>query len=241
MHIFIRRFKIYLFAPFVSIYSKQSSRRGVFVAMKHIAHENGILSLFKGVTLSVLIWLPLASLVTGNLEFIKVKGEELLTMLKGKPESAEQQAERLARETKIKADKDSAAAKAKAESDAKDAAMKRAAAEAAAEAMARAEREAAETEERGLAEDQALVEEQQQEPYSQESAAEETAPFVGETSAGSALNGVSDEADVLNNSNEQEAAVSEPVVEGEARGQTSEEHEHETPAVEADGDGELFV
>jgi hypothetical protein len=229
VHIFISGFKIYMFAPFISFYSKQSSRRGVFVAMKHIAHENGILHLFKGVTLSVLIWLPLTALVTGNLEVIKSKGEELLAILKGKPESPQEQTERLAREAKIKADKGAAAAKAKEDSDANDAAKKRAAAELEAEARARAERDAAEADARRVSEAQAAAEmEQQPEPQYQESAGEETARMVDETSADSVQDEVSGEVEVVTNSHEQDAVVSEPVVESEAG---VEEH---APAVDAD-------
>lgn len=98
-----------------------SSRRGIFIAMKHIAHEHGILSLFKGVTLSTLIFAPLFAAFAGNYNVIKEQSLKIVKLLKkeGSPEAvAKREADAKARAdatAKAKAEKEAHAAKLKAE------------------------------------------------------------------------------------------------------------------------------
>lgn len=100
---------------------KTSSRRGIFIAMKHIAHEHGILSLFKGVTLSTLIFAPLFAAFAGNYNVIKEQSLKIVKLLKkeGSPEAvAKREADAKARAdatAKAKAEKEAHAAKLKAE------------------------------------------------------------------------------------------------------------------------------
>ena len=89
--------------------------------MKHIAHEHGILSLFKGVTLSTLIFAPLFAAFAGNYNVIKEQSLKIVKLLKkeGSPEAvAKREADAKARAdatAKAKAEKEAHAAKLKAE------------------------------------------------------------------------------------------------------------------------------
>lgn len=102
-----------------------SSRRGIFIAMKHIAHEHGILSLFKGITLSTLIFAPLFAVVAGNYELIKEYGEKVVKLVQkdNSPEAvAKREADAAAKAevaAKAKAEKEANAAQVKAEQEKK--------------------------------------------------------------------------------------------------------------------------
>lgn len=104
---------------------KTSSRRGIFIAMKHIAHEHGILSLFKGITLSTLIFAPLFAVVAGNYELIKEYGEKVVKLVQkdNSPEAvAKREADAAAKAevaAKAKAEKEANAAQVKAEQEKK--------------------------------------------------------------------------------------------------------------------------
>ena len=104
--------------------------------MKHIAHEHGILSLFKGVTLSTLIFAPLFAAFAGNYEIIKEQTLKVVKMFK-KDTSPDEMSKREA-DTKVKVD---ATAKVKADKEAHVANLKAEQEKRAAEAKRKVEEE----------------------------------------------------------------------------------------------------
>ena len=102
--------------------------------MKHIAHEHGILSLFKGVTLSTLIFAPLFAVIAGNYESIKEGSIKVVKIFK-KDDSPDAVAKREAN-ARARAD---VVAKAKAEKEAHAAQLKSEQENRAAEARKRVE------------------------------------------------------------------------------------------------------
>lgn len=125
---------------------KTSSRRGIFIAMKHIAHEHGVLSLFKGVTFSTLIFAPLFAVFAGNYDIIKEQSIKVAKMFK-KDDSPEAIAKREA-DARARVD---AAAKAKAEKEANTAQLKAEQEKRATEAKKKVEEEQRKREEAKLA------------------------------------------------------------------------------------------